>query len=94
MKALHGAPGELARRAIEAGADVAMHCSGSLNEMEAIAEALQPISSKALARWKFARSMVKEPQGSYNPREDMARLDVLLGAIQYDFDQAIVSPWV
>ena len=36
MKALKGNPGDLARRALDAGNDIALHCSGDLSEMQAV----------------------------------------------------------
>ncbi len=83
MKALEGEPGDLAKRALGAGADVVLYCTGKLAEMKPIAEALEPMSAEAWGRWEYAKSMVKMPVGSYNPQEDNARLDVLLGGLAY-----------
>lgn len=83
MKALTGTPSDLARRALSAGADIALHCSGDLAEMEAIAAQLQPMSEESWERWERAKSMAKSPAPGYNSSEDNARLDILLGAIAF-----------
>ncbi len=83
MKALHGAPAELAKKALGAGADIALHCNGKLDEMEAIAAALKPMNEESWGRWEHAKAMAKTPEASYNPAADSARLDILLGAIAY-----------
>lgn len=84
MKALQGTPGELAVKALEAGSDIILHCNGHLSEMEAVARALEPMAGESLARWAYAQSMVRPMAPGYNPREDLARLDILLGAIAYE----------
>ena len=50
MEALDGTLGERARRALNAGCDLVLHCNGVLDEMIEIAEAAPPISSAAQAR--------------------------------------------
>lgn len=84
MKALKGLPADLARRALEAGSDVVLHCSGYLEEMAAIAAALEPMGDESWARWVHAQAMRREPHGDYNPRADNERLDLLLGGIAVD----------
>ncbi len=86
MKALHGTPDDLARRVLEAGSDVVLHCNGVLPEMQAIARVLEPMNKESLARWSYAQSMVKPKNPVYKPVEDMARLDILLGASAYDLE--------
>jgi len=81
MKALKGAPGELARRALDAGNDIVLHCSGDTSEMAAIGMELQPMNDESWARWTHAQSMVVPINPAYDPREDAARLDVLLGGL-------------
>ena len=83
MKALHGAPGDLATRALEAGTDVVLHCSGNIDEMTEIADALQPMGDESWRRWEHARSMVTAHNAEYKPAIDNARLDLLLGGIAY-----------
>lgn len=55
MEALTGTPAERARAAIDAGNDLVLHCSGKLDEMEAIAAVLPPISEVGAER--LARAM-------------------------------------
>ncbi len=86
MKALHGLPDDLAKRALSAGADIVLHCNGNLAEMEAIATALEPMGAESWGRWEYAKSMVNRPEPGYNPRQDNARLDILLGGLAYDVE--------
>lgn len=83
MKALNGLPEDLACRALEAGSDVVLHCSGAFEEMKKIAAALPPMAEESWSRWEHARQMVKQPPPGYSPSEDNARLDLLLGGIAY-----------
>lgn len=50
MKALTGTPAETARAVVEAGCDLALHCSAELPEMEQVASALGPLNEPAGAR--------------------------------------------
>jgi beta-N-acetylhexosaminidase len=50
MKALTGSFGHRAEASLQAGCDIALHCSGDLGEMQAIAAALGPIAPAALRR--------------------------------------------
>jgi len=60
MGALSGSPGERAARAIAAGCDIALHCSGVLAESADVLAALPEISSAAAARLTAARKMAAE----------------------------------
>lgn len=84
MKALRGTPPELAKKVQAAGADVILHCNAALDEMKAVANALQPIKDETMARWARALSMRKLPSEPYNPVEDLAQLDLMLGGIAFD----------
>jgi len=57
MEALSGTPAERARAAIDAGNDLVLHCSGKLDEMEAIAAVLPPVAKAGLDR--LERAMMK-----------------------------------
>jgi len=83
MQALHGKPADLARRALAAGSDVALHCNGKLEEMKEVAAALAPMNEESWTRWNYAQGVVTLPDGTYNPAADSARLDVLLGALAF-----------
>jgi beta-N-acetylhexosaminidase len=50
MGALAGGLGDRTRRALEAGCDLALHCTGVLAEMEEIAAASPPLSPQAQTR--------------------------------------------
>jgi beta-N-acetylhexosaminidase len=50
MQALAGAIGVRCRAAIEAGCDVVLHCNGRLDEMQAVAAAVPPLSGAAERR--------------------------------------------
>jgi beta-N-acetylhexosaminidase len=50
MGALAGGLGDRTRRALEAGCDLALHCTGVLAEMEEVAAATPPLSPQAQAR--------------------------------------------
>lgn len=61
MEALDGTPGERARRSIQAGCDVVLHCNGKAGEVAAVAEAAGPMSDAALARGQAALAWRKTP---------------------------------
>lgn len=84
MKALNGAPQELAQRALEAGNDIVLHCNGDVKEMEAVAQVLQPMGDASWERWLHAQAMVKRLDSSYEPQEDAEQLDILLGGLAYE----------
>jgi beta-N-acetylhexosaminidase len=62
MEALSGSPAERARAGIDAGNDLALHCSGKLDEMEAVATALPPLAEPGLARLSRAMATVGKAQ--------------------------------
>jgi len=57
MQALTGSPGERAHAALEAGCDIALHCSGVLTESRDVLRAIGPASAETLARLLAAREM-------------------------------------
>ena len=61
MAALTGPPGERARSVINAGCDVALHCSGKLAGMVAAAEAVPELSAAALTRLQRAFGRLQAP---------------------------------
>ena len=58
MHALSGSFGERAAGVLAAGCDIALHCSGDMAEMEAIAAAVGAIGTQATARLKRAMATV------------------------------------
>jgi beta-N-acetylhexosaminidase len=78
MQALDGDLASRARAAIAAGCDVALHCTGVLDEMKEIAGALKPLSPVAQERIARARAMLM-PAAPLDHAATQARLDELLG---------------
>jgi beta-N-acetylhexosaminidase len=62
MQALDGAYAARAREVIAAGCDVALHCSGALEEMVEIAPAVPPLDRDAAMRFDAARARLHDPQ--------------------------------
>lgn len=84
MQALSSQPGgnSFAGRAagvIDAGCDIALHCSGALAEMAEIAAALSPIAAAAATRLARAMAWSLPPQ-PFTTAELAARRDALLAA--------------
>jgi len=67
MEALAGGFADRARDVIAAGCDVALHCSGDMAEMEAVAGAIGAISAEAQARLDRAMATVAgvTPRGAF-----------------------------
>lgn len=78
MRALSGDFSERAGGVIAAGCDIALHCSGDLAEMEAVAGALGPIGAAAMARLDRAMATIAgaAPLDSFD--DLAARRDALL----------------
>jgi beta-N-acetylhexosaminidase len=78
MRALSGSSGERARRAIEAGCDLALHCSGVMEEMQSVAAAVGEMSDAAAER--LARAMASVAGAGKGPSYDelAAKRDSLL----------------
>ncbi|GGG51119.1 beta-hexosaminidase [Caldovatus sediminis] len=60
MGALSGAPAELARAALAAGCDIALHCTGRLAETAAVLSACPTVSDAAAERLAASREAVAE----------------------------------
>jgi beta-N-acetylhexosaminidase len=80
MQALDGGLGERARRALEAGCDLALHCNGDAVEMRAVAEAAGPLSAAAAGRLgaALARRVAPRPLDRVAALEE---LDALVGRL-------------
>ncbi len=81
MNALAGDFGSRASGVVEAGCDVALHCSGKLDEMIAVAAAVPAMSPEGEAR--LARAMATtmiEPEGP-DFAETIAKRDTLLALV-------------
>ena len=79
MQALGGCLGQRAAGALAAGCDVALHCNGKWAEMQAVADACQPLSTKAQSRWRRALAWRRRPEPAIYD-DLLARLNDLLGA--------------
>jgi hypothetical protein len=55
-----------------------------MEDMQSIAMVVEPMKDESWARWEYAKTMVKPADLTYNPRQDSARLDVLLGGLAYE----------
>ena len=62
MKALSGRPGELTRAVVDAGCDVALHCSGKFDEMVDVAGAAPDLSGESLIRFEKALGCLHAPE--------------------------------
>jgi len=77
MQALSGDFAARARASLAAGCDVALHCSGKLDEMQAVQSGLSPMTDEAARRVAAARPPKPEP---FDAAAGLARLDELLAA--------------
>lgn len=77
MNALQGDVGDRAKRAREAGCDLALHCNGRLDEMRAVAAAAGPISGATAERLARRPATVVTPE-PMNIAAAEARLEQLL----------------
>jgi beta-N-acetylhexosaminidase len=78
MHALSGCFADRARGVIAAGCDVALHCSGDMAEMVAVAQGLGEMSGKALERLDRAMATVAGQSGQSVYEELAAKRDALL----------------
>jgi beta-N-acetylhexosaminidase len=81
MQALSGGLGERAARAIEAGCDIALHCNGQPDEMEAVAGAVSHLSAVAAMRLQSALDRIQAVKDfqDFDAAAGYARLDEYLG---------------
>lgn len=64
MRALKGDLGLLARQALAAGCDIALHCNGNMKEMTAVVAAAGSLSSDAERRFRRGRAMLAGAAGA------------------------------
>jgi beta-N-acetylhexosaminidase len=81
MGALSRSLAERSRRALEAGCDVALHCSGVFDEMVEIAEAVPPLTAAAEARIARAEDLRRRSRREFDAEATAARFGTLLGGI-------------
>jgi len=81
MKALSGGLGERARKAIEAGCDIALHCNGVMDEMVEVAEQTSAITedtSKRIMRGEVLRQNSGQ-HTPFNTEDALTQLKKLTG---------------
>ncbi len=80
MKALSGTPADLARAALAAGCDLALHCSGVLEETAELLAACAPATDAALNRMRSALFLAERSRQALDPSALLAERDALLAA--------------
>ena len=78
MHALSGDFGTRARCAIDAGCDIALHCSGAMEEMVAVASAVGALSDQGTARLERAMATIADARPAISYAEAAAKRDSLL----------------
>lgn len=81
MKALAGDFGARAAGVLAAGCDIALHCSGDMAEMEAVAGAVGAIGAEAAARLDRAMATIAGAAPAAPAAVSIAERDALLAAI-------------
>ena len=81
MEALTGNFGDRAAKAVAAGCDVALHCSGKMDEMEAVASAIPALSADGLARLDRAMAGTLNEADDVDYAEAVAKRDALLALV-------------
>jgi beta-N-acetylhexosaminidase len=79
MAALDGPVGRRAAAALAAGCDLALHCSGDLGEMVAVAAEARPMTARAAGRLEGAEAMRQAGAEAVDEDALLACLDDLLG---------------
>lgn len=78
MEALKGGFGERAAKVVEAGCDAALHCSGDLEEMVAVARAVPAMSARGEDRLKRAMETIAGDRDGADLDQLIAKRDELL----------------
>ena len=78
MEALQGDFGTRALGVVKAGCDVALHCSGKMDEMEAVAGSVPPLSADGEARLARAMATTLTDDDGPSLEEALAKRDALL----------------
>ncbi len=82
MKALRGAPSDIAKQALEAGCDVVLHCNGSYADRKAVLEVAGEMTETAQTRADRALAQRSAPQALDIPAAE-AELSALMGGQVY-----------
>ena len=82
MRALGGGLGERTRQALDAGCDLALHCSGDPGEMAEVAAAAVPISPLTAARLRRGETMRRNSaKNGFDRGAAEAQFDALLAGV-------------
>ena len=81
MGALSGRLGDRVGKALHAGCDLALHCSGAIGEMADLAEIAPAISAKTAARLERGERMRLAAQRAFDRAEAETRFEALIGAV-------------
>ena len=79
MGALKGSLVDRTRRALDAGCDLALHCTGVLAEMEEVVDAAAPVSAAAQARLGRAEALRQRSFQAFDRKATEARFAELVG---------------
>ena len=79
MHALDGDLGNRVRAALNAGCDIALHCSGVAEDNAAVLEAAPRMTEQAMVRWQRAAAMRHQPE-PFDRAAAIARVEELLSA--------------
>lgn len=78
MKALEGSLKENAVRALAAGCDVTLHCTGKLNEMQEIVQALPALPTATYNQWLASEQSILNSKQTLDRRTVLDQLSALL----------------
>lgn len=81
MKALAGSFDARTRAVLAAGSDLALHCSGDIDEMRTVAAAARPLEGLPLARLERALAVTRRPPQPYDIAEARRVLDRLVARV-------------
>jgi len=81
MHALSGDMGSRAARAVAAGCDIALHCSGEMEEMQSVAAAIPALSAEGEARLARAMASTLNEDDDVDFAEAVAKRDALLALV-------------
>jgi beta-N-acetylhexosaminidase len=81
MRALTGSFASRAAAVLGAGSDLALHCSGRLDEMQEVAAAVSPLSGASLARLHRAHAITEARPAPFDAPAARVALAPLLGGV-------------
>jgi len=81
MRALSGSFAERTRAVLMAGADLALHCSGDLDEMAEVAKAAPPLAGRSLERFETALAVTERQITPFDEAAARKTLASLVAAV-------------